>query len=59
MLHGDADGLYQVQPVIEMTYTRDQLIESTRAENGGGFTYARDKKVRELNGKFFIVGRIR
>ena len=56
VLHGDADGLYQVQPVIEMTYTRDQLIESTRAENGvGGFTYARDMKLRELNGKFFIV----
>ena len=46
VLHGDTNGIYQVRPCTEMTYSREEMMESTRAENGdGGYAYARDMKL--------------
>jgi Ran GTPase-activating protein (RanGAP) involved in mRNA processing and transport len=56
VISGEA-GRYQVRSVVERTYTREQMAKSQRlTKNGyGGFTWAKDMKLRELAGKFFIV----
>ena len=57
VLSGTTGGLYQVRRVVEKTYSRAQMAESTRlAKNGyGGFSFPMDMKLRESAGTFFIV----
>ena len=56
VLYGEADGAYHVHLVNENKYTREQVEQSSRVENGeGGFKYAKDMKLRKLNGNYFLV----